>query len=316
MTITATLLQQAREEVCKVVVASDNSIDLVLVALLCQGHVLLEGPPGTAKTLLVRTLSNVLDLDFQRVQFTPDLMPSDVVGTMMLDLETQRFHLRRGPIFTQLLLADEINRAPAKTQSALLQAMMEAEVTIDRETHPLGDFFLVIATQNPVEMEGTYPLPEAQLDRFLFQINVGYPSEAAEVDILERHHVQMRQKDLDSFELRKIADVEQLLAAREEIRAVQVRREVAEYVTRFVRQTREHPWLSLGASPRAGLMVLVAAKAWAAREGRDYVIPDDVKAVIVPALRHRLQLHPSATLEGQTVDGILHEMLAQVEVPR
>jgi MoxR-like ATPase len=316
MTQTSELFQRARQEIAKVVVSSDDTADLLLVALFCQGHVLLEGPPGTAKTLLVRTLSGILDLDFQRIQFTPDLMPSDVIGTTVLDLESNKFHLRHGPVFTQLLLADEINRAPAKTQSALLQAMMEAEVSIDGTTHPLSDFFMVCATQNPIEMEGTYPLPEAQLDRFLFQIDVDYPAEEDEVKILESHHLSLRSDDLAKFDLQKVADQETLLQARESIRQIQVRREVVEYVTRLVRRTREHPSLVLGASPRGGLMALVAAKAWAAREGRDFVLPDDVKKVMPIALRHRLQLHPGAMIEGMNVNEVINEILAQTEVPR
>jgi len=316
MTLAASLFSRARTEIEKTVVSSGDTVDLLLVALLCQGHVLLEGPPGTAKTLLARTLSSVLELEFQRVQFTPDLMPADVLGTLVLDLESQRFHLRKGPIFTQLLLADEINRAPAKTQSALLQAMMESEVTIDRETHELSDFFFVVATQNPLEMEGTYALPEAQLDRFLFQIQVGYPTESDEADILERHHVQMGQPELQKLGLEKVASAADLIAARQEIEAVQVRREVAEYITRVIRRTREHPSLVLGASPRAGVMTLVGAKGWAAREGRDYVTPDDVKAVFPAALRHRLQLHPSALVEGRSVESVLDEILLSVEIPR
>lgn len=316
MNHTTQLFDRVRQEIGKVIVGNDESVDLLLTALLCQGHILLEGPPGTAKTLLVRTLSRVLSLDFQRVQFTPDLMPADVLGTLVLDLESQTFHLRRGPVFTQLLLADEINRAPAKTQSALLQAMMEAEVTIDRESYPLGDFFLVVATQNPVEMEGTYPLPEAQLDRFLFQIEVGYPEAEAETEILQRHHMQMRQRRLDEFGLERVATMEDLLQARNEVMAVQVRSEVAEYVTRLMRATREHPWITLGASPRAGLMTLIAAKGLAARSSRDYVTPDDIKGVLPSTLRHRLHLHPSAAIEGQSVDAVVDEILTQTEVPR
>ncbi|MFT5081760.1 MAG: MoxR-like ATPase [Bacteroidia bacterium] len=315
-TETKVLFERARAEIGKVVVSSGNTVDLLLIAMLCEGHVLLEGPPGTAKTLLIRTLSRVLDLENQRIQFTPDLMPADILGNQILDLETNRFHLRRGPIFTDLLLADEINRAPAKTQSALLQAMMEGQVTIDRESLALGDFFLVCATQNPIEMEGTYPLPEAQLDRFLFKIDVDYPDEQDEVMILERHHISARSKDLDSFGLEIVADREALLRARKEIDAVTVRREVVAYVTKLARRTREHPSLVLGASTRGALMVLVAAKAWAAREGRDFVTPDDVKAVARPAIRHRLQLHPAALIEGVSPDDIVTEILQQTEVPR
>jgi len=316
MNETSTLFQQARDEIGKVVVASGDSADLLLTALFCEGHVLLEGPPGTAKTLLVRTLAQTLELDSKRVQFTPDLMPADILGTQVLDLENNQFRLRKGPIFTDLLLADEINRAPAKTQSALLQAMMESEVTIDGQDLPLGEFFMVCATQNPIEMEGTYPLPEAQLDRFLFLLEVGYPQEEEEVAILERHHLNLRSKDLARFELSTIADVERLHVVRNEINAVQVRPEVVSYVIRIARRTREHPSLILGASPRGALMTMIAAKAMAARQDRDFVLPDDVKAVAIPALRHRLALHPAARIEGATANEVLEEILSQTEVPR
>lgn len=316
MNETSKLFQQARNEIGKVVVSSGATTDLLLTALFCEGHVLLEGPPGTAKTLLVRTLGEILELDNKRVQFTPDLMPADILGTQVLDLESNRFRLRKGPIFTNLLLADEINRAPAKTQSALLQAMMESEVTIDGQDLPLGDFFMVCATQNPIEMEGTYPLPEAQLDRFLFLVEVGYPEEAEEVAILERHHLSLRSKDMARFELSTIAGPELLMQVRDEIMAVQVRPEVTAYVTRIARRTREHPSLVLGASPRGGLMTMIAAKAMAARQDRNFVLPDDVKAVALPALRHRLALHPAARIEGVTANEVLEEILAQTEVPR
>ena len=316
MTKTQVLFDRARTEIGKVVVSSGPTVDLLLIAMLCEGHILLEGPPGTAKTLLIRTLSRVLNLETQRIQFTPDLMPADILGTQTLDLETNRFHLRKGPIFTDLLLADEINRAPAKTQSALLQAMMEGQVSIDRESLSLGKFFMVCATQNPVEMEGTYPLPEAQLDRFLFKIDVDYPEESDENAILERHHISARAKDLDSFGLEIVANAEALLLAREEIDAVQVRSEVVAYVTKLARRTREHPSLVLGASTRGALMMLVGAKAWAAHDGRNFVTPDDVKAVAMPALRHRLQLHPAALIEGVSADAVVAEILQQTEIPR
>lgn len=316
MNETSRLFQEARAEIAKVVVSSDATCDLLLTALFCRGHVLLEGPPGTAKTLLVRTLSRIVDLDFQRIQFTPDLMPADIVGTHVLDMDKKQFEMRKGPIFTDLLLADEINRAPAKTQSALLQGMMEGEVTIDGHDLALGDYFMVCATQNPVEMEGTYPLPEAQLDRFLFHVEVGYPEESAEVEILNRHHLSMRAEDLARFELQPVADRARVDAVRKEIEEVQVRPEVVTYVAQLARRTREHPNLLLGASPRGALMLMIAAKAMAALDDRDFVVPDDVKAIAKPALRHRLSLHPAARVEGSTADLVLEEILAQTQVPR
>ncbi|NQU47275.1 MAG: MoxR family ATPase, partial [Planctomycetes bacterium] len=268
------------------------------------------------KTLALRTLASAIKTGFRRIQFTPDMLPADIIGTEIYNPKDVSFVVKHGPVFSNLVLADEINRAPAKTQSALLQAMMEAEVSIDGKTHELSDFFMVCATQNPIEMEGTYPLPEAQLDRFLFQINVGYPNEADEVRILESHHISLRTDDLANFDLQKIAGKDELLAARQSISAVLVRREVLEYVTTIIRRTREHPSLTLGASPRGGLMALVGAKAWAARDGRDFVLPDDIKKIMPFALRHRLQLHPGAQIEGATVVNIIDEILAQTEVPR
>ncbi len=310
------LFQNARREVGKVVLAQDRNLELALCALIAEGHVLLEGPPGTAKTLMVRALARVLDVGFKRVQFTPDLMPADVLGTNVLDARTGSFRLQRGPIFTQLLLADEINRAPAKTQSALLQAMQEHEVTLDGETHSLEDPFMVCATQNPIEMEGTYPLPEAQLDRFMFKLIVDYPDAQAEAGILERHHATLRSSDLDRFGLAKIAGQTELRAVRAACREVGVRPEILTYVVALARATREHPQFTLGASSRGALLLLIAAKVLAAARGRDFVAPDEVKELALPALRHRVALHPGALVEGVTADEILEEILGATAVPR
>ena len=303
-----------REEVAKVVVGQDAVLTGLVVALLVRGHVLLEGVPGVAKTLLVKVLATTLDLDFKRVQFTPDLMPSDVTGQMILEGGTFRF--RSGPAFTNLLLADEINRTPPKTQAALLEAMEERQVTIDGVSRPLPDPFVVIATQNPVEYEGTYPLPEAQLDRFLLKLAVPYPTADQEAMVLARHNAGMDPHDLDSLGIRAVAGAADLAAARREVSAVAVEDKVLNYIVAIVRATRESPSLTLGASPRGATMMLWAAKAWAYLAGKPFVTPDEVKAVAKPALRHRVALRPEVELEGVTADGVLDGVLAAVPVPR
>ncbi|MCK6528719.1 MoxR family ATPase [Myxococcota bacterium] len=311
-----TLYLQARAELAKVMVGQEDLVELLVIALLCEGHVLVEGVPGTAKTWVARSLSRVLGCRFNRVQFTPDLMPSDVVGTSVFHLRDGEFRFREGPVFTNFLLGDEINRAPAKTQSSLLQAMEERQVTVDGTSYDLPGIFLVIATQNPIEQEGTYPLPEAQLDRFMFKLLSGYPGEDEEVRILATHHAGSGTRELDRFGLRTVADVAGIAAAREAIKAIHVEEPVLRYVARLVRATRGDPRMVRGASPRAGLQLLLASKGHAAIHGRDFVIPDDVKRVLLPTLRHRVELQPGAELEGITADEALVTAASGVEVPR
>jgi MoxR-like ATPase len=299
----------------RVVIGQEEAVRSVFITLLVSGHSLIEGVPGVAKTLLVRTLARALDIDFGRIQFTPDLMPSDIIGTPVLDTRVGDFRFRKGPILTDLLLADEINRASAKTQAALLEAMQERTVTVDGEQHTLGPNFCVFATQNPVEQEGTYPLPEAELDRFLFKITMGYPEEADERAILARHHAS-RDDALADEPLEPVLDPGTLERARTAVRGVIVRDEVIDYVTSLVRATRSDFQFALGASPRAGLLLLRAAKASAAIAGRDYVLPEDVQSMFFPALRHRVELDPAAEVEGLTADQALERSLRSVTVPR
>jgi MoxR-like ATPase len=305
-------LTAVRDEVARVVVGQDNIVSGIVTALLARGHVLLEGVPGVAKTLTVKAVAASLDLEARRVQFTPDLMPSDVTGQLILDGGDFRF--RPGPVFTNVLLADEINRTPPKTQAALLEAMEERQVTAEGVTHPLPDPFVVIATQNPVEYEGTYPLPEAQLDRFLFKLVMGYPDAEQESEILARHDAGLDPHDLSA--VRAVAGPAELQAAREAVDDVHAEAVVRDYIVALVRATRDAPSVTLGVSPRGAAMLLHAAKAWAWLSGRDFVTPDEVKAVAKPTLRHRLQLRPEVELEGATADGVLEQVLTSVPVPR
>ncbi|MFV2039375.1 MAG: AAA family ATPase [Acidimicrobiales bacterium] len=307
-------LANVRDEVAKVVVGQDGIVSGVMTALLVRGHVLLEGVPGVAKTLLVKALSAALDLRFTRVQFTPDLMPSDVLGQLMYDSGDFRF--REGPVFTNLLLADEINRTPAKTQAALLEAMEERQVSVEGHAHALPRPFIVVATQNPVEYEGTYPLPEAQLDRFLFKLQVPYPSLEQEKDTLRRHHAGFDPHDMGAAGVTAVASAADLEAARMQVVGVGVEDPVLSYIVDLVRATRESPSVTLGVSPRGATALLHSAKAWAFLAGRPFVTPDEVKAVARPALRHRLQLRPEVELEGATADGVLDTILASVPAPR
>ena len=300
-----------REQVARVLVGQEEAVELLLVALFTRGHVLLEGVPGTAKTL-----AHLVRAEYRRIQFTPDLMPSDVVGTVVFDMQASRFYLKRGPIFTQILLADEINRAPAKTQSALLEAMEERQVSIEGDTQTLPDPFMVIATQNPVEMDGTYPLPEAQLDRFLFKIRIGYLERPQEVEVLRRYHDGFDAHDLPSAGLSPVVAPEQLAQIRATIRGVQVEEGLLNYIAAIVEATRRTPDLALGASTRAAVALLLASKTMAALRGRDYVSPDDVKTLVPPTLRHRVVLRPEAEIEGLDSDAVFRRLLAQVEVPR
>jgi len=305
-----------KSEIAKIIVGQEAVVEQVLVALLAQGHVLLEGVPGTAKTLMAKSLAHVLGVGFSRVQFTPDLMPSDVLGTSVFEPGSGTFKLRTGPIFTVILLADEINRTPPKTQAALLEAMEERQVTIDGQRHPLSPLFLVLATQNPVEYEGTYPLPEAQLDRFFMKVVIEYPSEAEEHQVVLRHHGGFDPRDLDGAGLLRLKDRDVILHCRERARKITVEDGIARYVVQIARASREAPTCVLGASPRASVALLAAAKCLAAVRGKPYVTPDDVKSVAAPVLRHRLILKPEAEIEGFTTDRVVEDLLAQVSVPR
>lgn len=309
------LAEQARAQLGRVLVGQDELMEQLLVVVLCRGHALIEGVPGLAKTLAVKALAKVLQLEFQRVQCTPDLMPADVIGANIFNSASSSFSLHRGPLFTDLLLVDEINRTPPRTQSALLESMEEAQVTIDGARHQLSDFFTVFATQNPIEFEGTYPLPEAQLDRFLLKIRVAYPSAEEEIAILERYQGGFDARQLERMELQAI-DVEALRAARAAVSSVQVEPGIFRYVSEVVRRSRDWPSLSLGGSPRAGLNLLLAAKAMAAMDGRDYLVPDDVKQIAPAVLRHRVVLKPEADLEGVSAEQVVRDLLAAVEVPK
>lgn len=309
-------LETLRGEIAKAVVGQDAAVTGLVVALLCRGHVLLEGVPGVAKTLLVRTLAATLELDTKRVQFTPDLMPSDVTGSLVYDARTAEFSFQAGPVFTHLLLADEINRTPPKTQASLLEAMEERQVSVEGTPRPLPEPFMVAATQNPIEYEGTYPLPEAQLDRFLLKLAVALPSRDEEVGVLTRHAQGFDPKDLSAVGVRPVAGPDELRAARDGVAQTSVSPEVTGYVVDICRATRDSPSLSLGASPRGATALLSTARAWAWLTGRDYVIPDDVKALALPTLRHRLRLRPEAEMEGVTTDSVINSTLANVPVPR
>jgi len=303
-------------ELRKVIVGQEGAIEQILVALLCEGHVLIEGVPGTAKTLVVRTLALALDLRFKRVQFTPDLMPSDIVGTSVFDLQANQFRVQRGPIFTDLLLADEVNRAPAKTQSALLEAMEERRSTIDGTSHDIGPFFTVFATQNPVEFEGTYPLPEAQLDRFLLKVNVTYPAPEEEDRILTAFHRGFDPHHLDRTGVRAVATRDDLVRLRDQVRRVDCDEAIIRYVREVVGRTRRSQKIALGGGPRASINLLLASKALAVLRGRGFVTPDDVKALAKPIMRHRIVLEPEAELEGLDRDTAIDHVLEQVAVPR
>ncbi len=305
-----------RTEVGKVVVGQDGTLSGLVAALLVRGHVLLEGVPGVAKTLIVKAVAAALSLDFGRVQFTPDLMPSDVLGQTIYEQGKGTFSFRPGPVFTNLMLADEINRTPPKTQAALLEVMEERQVSLGGQTRPLPDPFIVVATQNPVEYEGTYPLPEAQLDRFLFKLQVGYPNADQETEVLRRHDAGLNPHDVSEAGVQAVASAADLTRARVEVDAMRVEDPILHYIVALARATRDSPSLALGVSPRGAAALLHASKAWAWLAGRPYVTPDEVKAVAKPALRHRVQLRPETELEGVTADSVLDAILSSVPAPR
>lgn len=309
------LILHLHDQMTRVVVGQQDLRTQCVITLLCHGHALVEGVPGLAKTLMVKTLSRLLRLTFQRVQSTSDLMPADIVGTNVLNLATSTFHLHQGPVFTDLLLVDEVNRMPPRTQAALLESMEEHQVTIDGTRYPLSPFFTVFATQNPVEFEGTYPLPEAQLDRFLLKIRVPYPEVQEEVRLLANVQQGFDARQLDQMGLTAV-EPELVKQAQEETKSVKVQESLFDYIVQLVRRTREWPALSLGASPRAAVSLMAVAKAIAAIDGRDYVIPDDIKQAVPPVLRHRIVLKPEADLEGVTADQVLDDVMRAVEVPK
>jgi MoxR-like ATPase len=311
----AKLANHVRTEFSKVIVGQKSVADELLLVLVCRGHALIEGVPGIAKTLAVKTLARICNLHFQRVQCTADLMPADIMGTNVFNMATSTFSLHRGPVFTDLLLVDEINRTSPRTQAALLEAMEERQVTIDGTRNALSSNFTVLATQNPVEFEGTYPLPEAQLDRFTLKIRLGYPSEEEEINLIERIGEGFDSRNLDSLDLAPVEDG-LLEAARKEVQSVRVENMLYGYLVNLARRTRDWPALSLGASPRAAVMLFNVARAVAGMDGRDFLIPDDIKAAATPVLRHRLLLKPEADLEGLTADQVITEILSAVEVPK
>ena len=310
------LAEEIRQEVRRAIVGQDEAVELMLIALFCSGHILLEGPPGTAKTFLAQCFARTLGLDFGRIQFTPDLMPGDIVGSNLFNFQTSLFTLTRGPIFCDLLLADEINRTPPKTQAALLEAMQERSVTIDGETHSLAPRFMVIATQNPIEQQGVYPLPEAQLDRFLFKHRMGYPSAEEEKRIVTAHGARFGAPKPEAWGIERRVEPGTLAEAVAAVQAVPMVNEVTDYIVALVRATREAPDLEGGASPRAAAMLAGATRARAALDGRDYVIPDDVKALAPAVLRHRVLLSAAAEIEGRPVESVIARLIEAVDAPR
>ena len=316
MQTTQLVFEKMRQEAQKVIVGQEELFKLVVISFFTGGHVLLEGVPGTAKTLVAKTLAMLVSGEFSRVQFTPDLMPSDIVGTSVYDSATNQFNLKRGPVFTNVLLTDEINRAPAKTQSALLECMEERQVSIDGVRHELSPPFMVLATQNPVEYEGTYPLPEAQLDRFLFKLHVGYPGREMERQILMNYHEGFDATQLENAGVENVVDKDSLLQCQEEIQAVTVEDAIFDYIVSLAEASRDSPELVLGGSPRASIALLLASKTYAALEGRTYIVPDDVKLLTPHVYRHRILLKPEAEIEGLSADNVIEQLLASAEIPR
>lgn len=310
------ILDNLSHALSQIVVGQELPIQQLLIALLAGGHVILEGVPGTGKTLMVKVLAQLIRAEFRRIQLTPDILPTDIIGTNIFDLNQREFTLRKGPVFTQILLADEINRTPPKTQSALLEAMEEQQVTLDGESLPLPELFWVIATQNPLEFEGTYPLPEAQLDRFLFKVIVDYPDQASEKKILQNRQAGFQAKRQDLGQIKPTTTVEEILQARQAVSAVQVEDGIMDYLLQLVQRSRQHADLAIGASPRCTLAWLQTAKANAWLANRNFVTPDDIKDVALPLLRHRLILKPESILDGLSIAGIINNILQQVAVPR
>lgn len=313
---TVELYNNMFNEISKVIVGQQEPLKELIIGFLAGGHMLMEGVPGVAKTLMVRTLASITNADFKRVQFTPDLMPGDLTGINIFNPGERNFELKPGPIFTDILLADEINRTPPKTQSALLEAMQERQVTIDGESYSLGDLFTVVATQNPIEYEGTYPLPEAELDRFMMKILIDYPLPNEEKDILLRFHEHGNFFNLEQFNLKPLADEKFINSIREEIRKIRVEDSIADYIVKITIATRNHPFIALGSSPRAGISFMAVAKTSAAINNRNFVVPDDIKQFAHPVLRHRLILKPEAEIEGISPDDLIDEILEQITVPR
>lgn len=307
-------IQQIRSEIGKVIVGQEQMIDLLITAILADGHVLIEGVPGVAKTLTAKLLSRVISVKFSRIQFTPDLMPSDVLGTSVYNMKKSEFEFKAGPIFSNIVLIDEINRAPAKTQSALFEVMEERQVTIDGATHLMTEPYIVIATQNPIEHEGTYRLPEAQLDRFLFKITVGYPTREQEASILVGHHQRKGGKPVQEIE--PVLTAEQIKGYRDAVQQVHIDENLIQYISKITTETRQHPSLFLGGSPRASVAILNSAKAYAAVNGRDFTTPEDIKFVTLPVLRHRVILTPDKEMEGISTDQVVKQIIDKIEVPR
>lgn len=308
-------VNKIKAEIGQIVIGQQLTIEYILTALLADGHILLEGVPGVAKTLMAKVIARTIDVDFGRIQFTPDLMPSDVLGTSLYNSKNTEFEFKRGPVFANIVLVDEVNRAPAKTQSALFEVMEERQVTVDGVTYPMSEPFIILATQNPVEHEGTYRLPEAQLDRFLFKITVGYPSAAEEAQVLKGHHERRSLRDAVN-EVKPSITADQLNSLRDKILQVHVEEKLLEYIVKIVGATRSHPALFLGASPRASVALLNSCKALAALRGRDFITPDDVQELAFPVLRHRIILTPEREMEGSTPDDLIKLILEKTEVPR
>ncbi len=313
---TPTTVAHIVNELRKVIVGQDEVIEQIIVAILAEGHALIEGVPGTAKTLIVKTLARIIGARFSRIQFTPDLMPSDITGTNVFNMQNSEFSLRPGPIFTDILLGDEINRTPPKTQAALLEAMEERQATIDGKRYKLSPLFTVLATENPIEYEGTYPLPEAQLDRFLMKILIGYPAQDAELEIISRWDSGFNSRHLEQVDVQKLPEASSINNCRNEIKAMRTEAGVQKYIVEIVNKTRHHPTILYGASPRASVALLLCSKALAAIRGRDFSTPDDVRDVAMPVLRHRLALRAEAELDGATTDAVISDIIKTVEVPR